>query len=116
MPIKQRDGSTISEREDAHRLRGLVPGAGVAAHPVGIAVLVYREENGEAFIIAEIDHVDAGEVPAGDAQVELPQVAPRRRHLVAHAFHRHRGVGPADLAADVDAEGRLQDGAVRTRP
>jgi hypothetical protein len=53
---------------------------------------------------ARVDQIDAAEVPAGIAQMDVLETAIPGRDLEALAIETHRAVGTALLALDLDAE------------
>ena len=63
---------------------------------------------------APIDQIDAAQVPAGVAQMDLIESPIPGRDLEALALETHRAVGTALLALDLDAERRAQLVAPRT--
>ena len=87
-----------------------------AAQTIGIAAPVERIEGTQALAAPAVDQIDARQVPARDTQMQLAQVPPRRRHLVADALDRHGAVRAPDPALHGDAEGRPESAAVRAGP
>ncbi len=71
---------------------------------VGVGGLVERADRTEDLPGARIDQIDAAEVPAGIAQMQMLEAPIPGRDLEALALQTHRAVGAALLALDLDAE------------
>ncbi len=70
-----------------------------------IGGLVERTDRAEDLPGARVDQIDAAEVPAGIAQMDVLETTIPGRDLEALTVETHRAVGAALLALDLDAEG-----------
>jgi len=98
-------------RGDADGWGGLAVGGGGRDDPpdaLGVAGFVEGPQRGQVLAGARVDHVDAGEIPARDAQSQLEQRAVRGRDLEAHALDGDGAVAAALFARDLGAEGAPQ--------
>ena len=87
------------------------------APAAGIAAPVEWVEGAQPLLAASaVGQIDAGQVPSRVADVELAQVVPRRRHLVADALDRYGCVRAPERTLHVDVECRFELVAAEAGP
>jgi hypothetical protein len=99
----------LQERRDAGgrhraRVRGVRARIQAPTQRVGVGGLIEGTDRAQDLPGARIDQIDAAEVPAGIAQMDLLETAIPGGDLEALAVQTHRAVGTALLALDLDAE------------